>query len=58
VSTSHWSEALGRSFGLAMVKGGRARHGERLIAPLEDRAVPVMLVDPVFYDPNGGRRDG
>ncbi|HJS74373.1 MAG TPA: aminomethyltransferase family protein, partial [Vicinamibacteria bacterium] len=58
VSTSHWSEALGRSFGLAMVKGGRARHGERLIAPLEDRAVTVMLVDPVLYDPNGARRDG
>ncbi len=57
-STSHWSETLGRSFGLAMVKGGRARHGERLYAPLEDRVVTVTLVDPVHYDPSGERRDG
>jgi sarcosine oxidase subunit alpha len=58
VSTSNWSETLGRSFGLAMVKGGRARHGEKLYAPLEDRVVPVTLVDPVHYDAQGARRDG
>jgi sarcosine oxidase subunit alpha len=58
VTTSHWSEALGRSFGLAMVKGGRARNGERLYAPLEDRVVPLTLVDPVHYDKKGERRDG
>jgi sarcosine oxidase subunit alpha len=58
VTTSHWSEALGRSFGLAMVKGGRSRHGETLFAPLEDRVVPVKLVDPVQYDRKGERRDG
>ncbi len=58
VSTSNWSETLGRSFGLAMVKGGRSRHGETLHAPLEDRVVPVTLVDPVHYDPEGARRDG
>lgn len=58
VTTSHWSETLGRSFGLAMVKRGRARHGETLYAPLEDRVVPVSLVDPVHYDKKGARRDG
>ncbi len=58
VTTSHWSEALGRSFGLAMVKGGRERHGETLYAPLEDGVVPVTLVDPVHYDKKGARRDG
>jgi sarcosine oxidase subunit alpha len=58
VTTSHWSETLGRSFGLAMVRGGRARHGEKLYAPLEDRVVPVTLVDPVHYDKKGERRDG
>jgi sarcosine oxidase subunit alpha len=58
VTTSHWSETLGRSFGLAMVKGGRARHGEKLYAPLEDRVVTVTLVDPVHYDKKGERRDG
>jgi sarcosine oxidase subunit alpha len=58
VTTSRWSEALGRSFGLAMVKGGRSRLGETLFAPLEDRVVPVKLVDPVHYDKKGERRDG
>jgi sarcosine oxidase subunit alpha len=58
VTTSHWSEALGRSFGLAMVKGGTTRHGERLYAPLEDRVVAVTVVDPVHYDKKGERRDG
>jgi sarcosine oxidase subunit alpha len=58
VTTSHWSEALGRSFGLAMVKSGRTRQGEVLYAPLEDRMVPVTLVDPVHYDKKGERRDG
>jgi sarcosine oxidase subunit alpha len=58
VSTSRFSAALGRSFGLAMVKGGRARHGEKLYAALEDRVVPVTLADPVHYDREGARRDG
>jgi sarcosine oxidase subunit alpha len=41
-----------------MVKGGRSRLGETLYAPLEDRAVPLKLVDPVHYDKKGERRDG
>jgi sarcosine oxidase subunit alpha len=58
VTTSRFSETLGRSFGLAMVKRGRSRHGETLYAPLEDRVVALTLVDPVFYDKKGKRRDG
>ena len=58
VTTSHWSEALGRSFGLALVKDGASRVGETLYAPLEDHVVSVTLVDPVHYDKKGERRDG
>lgn len=58
VTTSHFSVTLGRSFGLALVKGGRARHGEKLYAPLADRVVVLTLVDPVHYDKKGERRDG
>jgi sarcosine oxidase subunit alpha len=59
VSSSCWSEALQRSIGLALVRGGRARHGEVLHAPLLDgRVLRVTLVDPVHYDPTGGRRNG
>ncbi len=58
VTTSHRSEALGRTFGLALVRGGRDRKGTTLYAPLGDRAAAVTIVDPVFYDPTGARRDG
>ena len=58
VSSSCWSEALRRPLGLALVRGGRARHGEVLYAPLDDGVASVTLVDPVHYDPTGARRDG
>lgn len=58
VSSSCWSETLGRPLGLALVRGGRARLGEVLCAPLKDRVVGVTLVEPVHYDPDGARRDG
>ena len=58
VSSSCWSETLGRALGLALVRGGRARHGEVLYAPLERGVASVTLVDPVHYDPQGASRDG
>jgi sarcosine oxidase subunit alpha len=58
VTSSYWSPSLGRSFALALVKGGRARHGERVLAPLADAVVPATLVEPLFYDRDGIRRDG
>jgi sarcosine oxidase subunit alpha len=59
VSSSCWSETLGRSLGLALVRAGRERHGEVLCAPLDHGEIAtVTLVDPVHYDPGGVRRDG
>jgi sarcosine oxidase subunit alpha len=58
VSSSCWSESLRRPLGLALVRGGRARHGEVLYAPLDDGVASLTLVDPVHYDPGGARRDG
>jgi sarcosine oxidase, subunit alpha len=58
VSSSCWSETLGRSLGLALVRSGRARHGDVLFAPLDHTVASVTLVDPVHYDPHGARRDG
>ncbi|MEP7384237.1 MAG: glycine cleavage T C-terminal barrel domain-containing protein, partial [Gemmatimonadota bacterium] len=59
VSSSGWSETLGKSLGLALVRGGRRRIGELLDAPLLDgRVARVRLVSPVQYDPKGARRDG
>ncbi|MDQ0964490.1 sarcosine oxidase subunit alpha [Streptomyces sp. B4I13] len=58
VTSSYRSAVLGRTFALALVKGGRDRIGERLYAPVGDRLVPVTVASPVLYDPEGARRDG
>ncbi|EKX69025.1 sarcosine oxidase subunit alpha family protein [Streptomyces ipomoeae] len=58
VTSSYRSAALGRTFALALIKGGRDRIGERLYAPVGDRLVPVTVANPVLYDPEGARRDG
>jgi sarcosine oxidase, subunit alpha len=58
VTSSYRSAALGRTFALALVKGGRDRIGDRLYAPVGDRLVPVTVASPVIYDPEGARRDG
>ncbi|MEU1785067.1 sarcosine oxidase subunit alpha family protein [Streptomyces sparsogenes] len=58
VTSSYRSAALGRTFALALIKGGRERVGERLYAPVGDRLLPVTVASPVLYDPEGARRDG
>jgi sarcosine oxidase subunit alpha len=58
VTSSYRSAALGRTFALALIKGGRNRIGHRLYAPVGDRLVPVTVAGPVLYDPEGARRDG
>ncbi|WP_243793622.1 FAD-dependent oxidoreductase [Saccharopolyspora gloriosae] len=58
VTSSYRSAALGRTFALALIRDGRRRVGEVLHAPLGDRELAVEVTDPVFYDPEGARRDG
>ena len=58
VTSSYDSAALGRPFALALLRRGRERHGETVHVPLIDRTVTARVVDPVFYDPEGTRRDG
>jgi sarcosine oxidase subunit alpha len=58
VTSSYDSAALGRTFALALVKGGPDRIGDTLFAPLEDRTVEVTIAEPVLYDPDNARRDG
>jgi sarcosine oxidase subunit alpha len=58
VTSSYRSAALGRTFALALVSGGRERLGERLYAPVGDGLVPVTVTSHVLYDPEGARRDG
>ena len=58
VTSSYRSAALGRTFALALVSGGRDRVGETVVAPLGDRPIRATVHDPVLYDPEGARRDG
>jgi sarcosine oxidase subunit alpha len=58
VTSSYHSVALERPFALALIKGGRDRIGEVLVAPVGDRLVEVEVTSPVLYDPEGARRDG
>ena len=55
VTSSYYSAVLGRSIALAMVSGGRTRMGETLYSPTGAGDVPVQVVGPVFYDPEGAR---
>ena len=58
VTSSYSSAALGRTFALALIRGGRDRIGRRVLAPLVDGAILAEIVDPVVFDPENRRRDG
>lgn len=58
VTSSYHSAHLGHSIALALVQSGRERMGETVYAPLENQTVRARIVEPVFYDPEGERRDG
>ncbi|MEV5878909.1 2Fe-2S iron-sulfur cluster-binding protein [Streptomyces sp. NPDC052101] len=58
VTSSYRSDALRRTFALALVRSGSARIGETLYVPLDGRTVAVTVTDPVLFDKEGTRRDG
>ena len=53
-SASH-SPALGKTVALALLRGGRARHGEKLAVHDLDRTCEATIVSPTFLDPEGKR---
>ncbi|UPJ26344.1 sarcosine oxidase subunit alpha family protein [Bradyrhizobium sp. CW1] len=55
VTSSYWSETLGRPIALALIRAGRSRAGTRLSVPTHAGAVEVDVVQPIFYDPKGVR---
>ncbi|RBP65016.1 sarcosine oxidase subunit alpha [Brevibacterium sanguinis] len=58
VTSSYDSAVLERPFGLALVENGRNRIGEIVRTPVDGALVDVEITSPVFYDPEGNRRDG
>jgi sarcosine oxidase subunit alpha len=58
VTSSYYSETLGRSIALALISAGRQRMDGTVYAPLGARTVACKVVNPVFYDPEGARLHG
>ena len=58
VPSSYHSEALGRTFALGLLAGGRDRVGSDAVVDVDGREVRVAVTAPVFYDPDNRRRDG
>jgi sarcosine oxidase subunit alpha len=59
VTSSYRSAVLGHPIALALVAGGRTRHGETVHAMLPGgKALPVQIVSPVCYDAAGERQKG
>ncbi len=56
VTSSYWSEALGRSIAMAVIADGRERDGQTLHIPMSDGTLTARVVKgTVFYDPEGKR---
>jgi sarcosine oxidase subunit alpha len=58
VTSSYHSGALGRTFALALLAGGRARIGGEAVVAVDGHEVRAQVTAPVFYDPENLRRDG
>jgi sarcosine oxidase subunit alpha len=58
VTSSYWSENLGHSIALALINGGRERHGDQVELPLQEGIVRARICEPVFFDPTGARMNG
>ena len=55
VTSSYWSESLGRSVAMALVRDGFNLMNQTLHIPMPGQNHTVKVVKPVFYDPKGER---
>ncbi|WP_409432973.1 sarcosine oxidase subunit alpha [Litorimonas sp. RW-G-Af-16] len=55
VTSSYWSEPLGRSIAMAVVRDGFNLMDQTLYVPMADKTIAVKVVKPVFYDPKNER---
>ena len=60
ITSVGFSPTLGHFLGLGFLKDGRARHGEeiRMVDHVRQIETTCQVVDPVFFDPEGGRARG
>ena len=55
VTSSYWSETLGRSIAMALVANGHAMTGETIYVPMPDGSHKATIGSMVFYDLEGAR---
>ncbi len=55
VTSSYWSQTLGRSIALALVAGGHEMTGATLHIPMPGKTHTAKVSGLVFYDPEGAR---
>ena len=55
VTSSYWSETLGRSIAMALVAGGHDMMGDTLYIPMPGKTHTAKVSGTVFYDPEGAR---
>jgi sarcosine oxidase subunit alpha len=58
VTSSYWSETLGRSIALALLSGGRGRMGSILHVPMPGRTIAVQVTAPIFLPSPAGAKTG
>jgi sarcosine oxidase subunit alpha len=58
ITSSYYSPNLGTGFALALLANGRALHGQVVHCVDGGALKPMHVVDPVFIDKEGKRRDG
>ena len=57
VTSSYWSEALGRSIAMALVKDGRSIDGDSVFIPMPNETHKAVVGPTSFYDQSGARLD-
>jgi heterotetrameric sarcosine oxidase alpha subunit len=57
ITSTTYSQTLGKAIGLGLLQGGRARIGQEVIAasPVQGRQYRLKVVDPCFLDAEGAR---
>ena len=55
VTSSYYSPNLNKSIALGVVRGGKNMIGQKLIIPMENKLINVIVADPVFLDKENKR---
>ena len=55
VTSSYWSEALGRSIAMAVVEGGKSLQGRTVHVPMPDAVHAATIGGSTFLDPENKR---